>query len=656
MVQDMPRSKSSTMDARLATLVTGILTLGLYLASLAPSVTGGDAGELVAGTACGGVLHPPGYPLYALLGRMFLWFPWRDAALGMNVFSAICGTAAVVMLQRATARWSGSPWAGVLAAACFAFSPVVWEHAVAAEVFALHHVFLAALLWLAVAYGETGETRWVWLGAGVAAFGMSHHHTLVFFAVPLAVWPLVRQPTYWLDAKRMVVLAGIGALGLLPYAWLPAASASAAPVSWGDWTTIEGAWRHFTRADYGTHQLVAGEMARTGGWGSRLAAWAVFQGNAVRWVGLVLAGIGLWNFMRSGTGRTLAIASLAVLVFYILVFNRLANLSPADPLMLSVLARFWTSPHLLVCAWLGLGWAVVSRRSRSLAVCGALVCTGMIAALSWNKAERRNAREFSDYGAAWIEKLPPGAVLLARGDLIVNTIGYRQVCTGLRKDIRLLDLERMTYAWHTKSLHRSQPDLKLPGERYHPTAAGCYDLASLIAANPSLGPWFVAGDLAPVETAELLGWGLRPHGMGWRLIPPGEVLDFGEWWTESEACLPDFPPPSERRIFADPWAAVVANDQLEAANRRGVFVLEIAAANQNPPDILRKAVGIFAGLAAKPGVRASVHKNLGLAWQRLDGRDPNAKANAREAWRRFLELDGGKDKDAEVIRQWLHAP
>ena len=140
----------------IATLVTAIGTLVVYLATLAPTVVGGDAGELVTGTACGGALHPPGYPLYTLLGKLFLCLPFGEPALRMNLFSAICGVAAAVMLQRAAARWSGSPWAGVLAAAWFAFSAIVWEHAVGAEVFSLHHVFVAALLWIAVAYAQSG--------------------------------------------------------------------------------------------------------------------------------------------------------------------------------------------------------------------------------------------------------------------------------------------------------------------------------------------------------------------------------------------------------------------------------------------------------------------------------------------------------------------
>ncbi len=656
MPQEMPPQQAFGSEDRIATVVTALMTLGVYLATLAPSVVGGDAGELIAGTASGGVLHPPGYPLYALLGKVFLCLPLGEAAVRMNLFSAVCGVAAAVMLQRTTARWSGSPWAGVVAAACFAFCPVVWEHAVGAEVFALHHVMVAALLWLAVAYAETSEPRWVWIGAGIAALGMSHHHTLVFFAVPMALWPLWRQPAYWLKPKRLFALVGIGIAGLLPYAWLPAASASPAPVSWGDWTTLEGAWRHFTRADYGTLQLASGEVASTGGWGSRLAAWVVFQGNATGWIGLILAAIGLSKAGSGRHGRVLGTGTLALVGFYILAFNHLANLSPDDPLIHSVLARFWTAPHLVVCAWLGLGWAWVTRKSKHVSRVGAVLVSALLITASWGKADRSKAREFSDYGAGWIDVLPPGATLLARGDLIVNCIGYRQVCTGLRGDVRVLDLERMTYAWHSKALKRRLPELKLPGDRYHPGAPGCYSISTLIAANPGLGPWFVAGDLSAGEIAGLPGWSLRPHGLGWRLAPPGEALDFGKWWVESEASLPGFPPPSPHRIAVDPWAAAVANDRFEAANRRGVFALEIAAANQNSPGILRKAVGVFGPLAAQPGAPARAQKNLGLAWQRLEGRDPNARKNAKAAWQRFLELDGGNDKDTAAIRQWLQSP
>lgn len=38
---------------------------------------------------------------------------------------------------------------------------------------------------------------------------------------------------------------------------------------------------------------------------------------------------------------------------------------------------------------------------------------------------------------------------------IVNAIRLRQTCAGLRKDVRVLDLERMTCDWQTKAMKKA---------------------------------------------------------------------------------------------------------------------------------------------------------------------------------------------------------
>src|ERR1041384_389046 len=56
-------------------LIAGALAMGfllLYLRTLCPTVYLGDAGEISTAIATGGVVHPPGYPLFSLLGRAAL--------------------------------------------------------------------------------------------------------------------------------------------------------------------------------------------------------------------------------------------------------------------------------------------------------------------------------------------------------------------------------------------------------------------------------------------------------------------------------------------------------------------------------------------------------------------------------------------------------
>ena len=69
-----PRT-TSTPWAWQAPLLASLLLAALYGATLAPSVAGGDSGELTAAALTGGVPHPPGYPLFALLARGLATLP-----------------------------------------------------------------------------------------------------------------------------------------------------------------------------------------------------------------------------------------------------------------------------------------------------------------------------------------------------------------------------------------------------------------------------------------------------------------------------------------------------------------------------------------------------------------------------------------------------
>ena len=58
-------------------LLVGLVALMVYLLTLAPDLTwehnGSDGGDLIASSYAGGAAHPPGYPVYSLLGRAAAW-------------------------------------------------------------------------------------------------------------------------------------------------------------------------------------------------------------------------------------------------------------------------------------------------------------------------------------------------------------------------------------------------------------------------------------------------------------------------------------------------------------------------------------------------------------------------------------------------------
>ena len=72
-----------------------VLTLGVYVKTLAPTVSFWDCGEFIATSYILGVPHPPGAPLYVLLGRVFTLFPIGEVAIRVNFMSALTSALAI---------------------------------------------------------------------------------------------------------------------------------------------------------------------------------------------------------------------------------------------------------------------------------------------------------------------------------------------------------------------------------------------------------------------------------------------------------------------------------------------------------------------------------------------------------------------------------
>src|SRR5688572_13338577 len=105
-------------------LITGVGTFLVYLRTLAPTIVGGDTGELVAVACSTGVAHPPGYPLFTILAKLFTFIPFGTVGWRINLLSALCSTLAAVVLLLAVRKWTKNQWAALLAAGLFAFSPL----------------------------------------------------------------------------------------------------------------------------------------------------------------------------------------------------------------------------------------------------------------------------------------------------------------------------------------------------------------------------------------------------------------------------------------------------------------------------------------------------------------------------------------------------
>ncbi len=133
-----------------------LLTFLVYLKTLAPGVFGFDSAELATGVFTQGIVHPPGYPLYLLIGKLFTFLPIGDVAYRLNLMSAFFASLTVVLLYHAIRNIIQNRFAAWFAVLLFAFSNYFWQMALIAEVYTPFTAFLAGDLLLLSLWRKTG--------------------------------------------------------------------------------------------------------------------------------------------------------------------------------------------------------------------------------------------------------------------------------------------------------------------------------------------------------------------------------------------------------------------------------------------------------------------------------------------------------------------
>ena len=286
---------------RLLTGVYGVCVLGaafaLYVKTLAPTVSFFDSGELIAAAATLGVAHPPGYPLYVLLGWLFSHLPVGVVAYRLNLMSACFGALAALMAHSLTylllaertrpASHDDSPDPermlqpvfSMIAGLTFAYSLTHWRQSLVAEVYALNAflcglIVVLLLLWrrsqvtalfnltpcpLSEGEGEHSPPLRGGVGGGVRrgqgvvnlwllylvaylfGLGFGNHQTIILFSIPAAFLVLATTPRILRRPLPLALIVLSFALGLTIYGLIPLRAAANPPINWGHATT----WQQF---------------------------------------------------------------------------------------------------------------------------------------------------------------------------------------------------------------------------------------------------------------------------------------------------------------------------------------------------------------------------------------------------------------------------
>lgn len=493
-----------------------VTVLATYLLTASPYLGGGDNAEFVTIFARGGVAHPSGYPLYCVLLRLLSWMP-GGPALGSARATAIIGAVSVIALYRACRAWGGSVAGAFVASGAYALSSLAWRLATEAEVFALEALFAAILLYLtAPRSGLTPERRAVAL-AGAAGLALTDHLTIVLLA-PVGIYATVQALRAVASPLKTVTLAVLAfGAGLSPYLYSYAVGrAPHGAYVWGDPGTWGGLWRHVTRADYGTFQLMAsGAPADPGAGVGRF-----FEQTASHALGLPLV-IGVFGFAwayrlarpeHPSRGEVLALAATWASAGPLFA---LALSGPPDALGATLVERFRLLPEVVLTIGVAWGLDAWPRFAQGRLFPFAVATLAMVAPCAlhaWPEVRADHSDALELYTENTLASAPPRAVLLGTGDYRLFSFLYAETI-GLRPDVAYVDPHLLGYEWYKRRAGRA-----LGAEVVPPDPSGD-ETVTIAEQAMTLGrPVFVTDVFDPAVVNAFASY---PLGTLIRLLPHG---------------------------------------------------------------------------------------------------------------------------------------
>ena len=224
-----------------------IFVLIVYLKTIAPDIIPEDSGELVTASFSLGVPHPPGYPLFVLLSKLFIWLiPYKSIIFRVNLFSAFFSALTCVFLFKFIYNLNKNNFLALILSLTFAFSRIVWSQSIISKVYTLNLFLITVYLFFV--FKAIDNKKYISFIAFLSGLLYVSHFSNVLIILPVVIIFFNKYKNELL--KIIYVIWGVFPLTL--YLLLIIRAQVNPLINWGNPSTISTLLFHILRLSFGS--------------------------------------------------------------------------------------------------------------------------------------------------------------------------------------------------------------------------------------------------------------------------------------------------------------------------------------------------------------------------------------------------------------------
>jgi len=425
-------------------LLVFLIPFGVYLYTLCPTISVyADAGEYPTMAFISGFAHPPGYPLFILILKLFQLLPFGNPAYKANLAAAFLASITLVLFYQLLKNLIKNRWIAFISTMILAFSKIFWKNAIVSEVFSLTALFTVLIFLLFQLWLQNKNKKFFYWLLVVSGFGLAHHQGVILVTLfPLLVWFLVAK--MWRDLKTKDYLLAFLFLtfGFLPYLYIFIVAHKIPLMNWENPQTLHGLYRLVTRASYGSFKLTTLSEKVTFSVQSfgLLKLWL----SSFSALGVLLVLLGLFKAFK--VQRPLFFHSLFIISVVGFFLSYYSGMPFNEFYQIQYLERFQiiTSIFLTILITYGLllikdSLNRIKTKTIKLPVLILFLIVPLVVFISNYKKVNQRKNYFGEYLAQDILlNTPQNSLLIFGNDATINVLFYTRYALGQRPDVAFL--------------------------------------------------------------------------------------------------------------------------------------------------------------------------------------------------------------------------
>ncbi|MBI5805049.1 DUF2723 domain-containing protein [candidate division TA06 bacterium] len=426
------------------------VVLAAYVLTAGPSIGPIDSGELSLAINTLGIAHPTGYPLFTLLGKIWVTLMfWGDLAFRLNIFSALIGTCSALLLFMVLRDLEIRPELSIAGSFLWAFSPVIWDQATVMEVYGLTSLLGLMLIWLSLKYKKDHDFKKLVLISFISGLGLGNHLSLLWYLPGVLIMVFDRSiVTSW---KKILLMGFLFLLGLSVYLYLPLRSINEPLMNWGDPSNWSRFLSHVTGRQYRVWMFN----------NSLLELWQ----NFIRFLKIAIAHPWSYFSWLAVPGSIYLfiknkrlLAALAAILLAAVLYGINYSIPDIAAYFLPALATLSIMATLGLQALTELASAKFGIKASKAFCWTALALVVTVPAINWKQADRSRDHFTVDFANDILVSAGPNAVILTDNWDVYAPCLYLINEQGLRSDVVLIDKELLRRSWYYRYLQKQYPE------------------------------------------------------------------------------------------------------------------------------------------------------------------------------------------------------